>query len=1267
MNKKIKDSVQLTKISPKLTGNLKIVTNGVNDIWVDELRDMKSSPQRLDIYSSFGQAIKKYTSKYLGDLGNIHNNTFNYSLDTDFSTQYQNEFEMGVVMNNNPMYNSRFRIFSPLYINLDRIPTHFVIFKRRVNLQGELEDSKLFRGASCVKIIDLSKNVFGGWFQNHVNFLTKNRHDLDLYLNFDGRSTINGYDIKTGVFTQKYEIINFEAERTIYDFDRYITNIYERNNLIHPRFLNLEFTFDDESTLYEHYYYFGAYLYQDETLSLNYNNDLDLTLSSELSNEIQNGRVLLFSDSSNKFYKIDNSIGETLLLSPDTQDIDLSGKTVINSFNNSVVSSGSSSQIQLALTRQPFRGEKLEININDQYNLKLTATDNELNQLGTFKIGSNLEETKINFIKGLGSLLYSDHNTDFSATSYYGNILIYSNSSSLFWDNYQFAFDGFIKEVNPFFKNDGIDGTTYGYSPKSKIVSITKEVAEFITTIDSQTHYLRNDGTFHKINVILPYVASGKVDENRYLILLDTEYDINNFNRVANLGIDTLENIYKMSFATIGDLSTSTYNTDYGSSLLEFDADAYKTYLTNILEDERPNATIDRVLEIDRELQIINNTFDNLLISGNLQYLNRILTTEYDYFYENYEINTDIERVNNNTVRWSYSGLNDVRNNEMRVNVSKIFRRNFTSLQNTKSRDLKFYAFDWFLLGNGIPPYLGAYDKRGYINVVEGDFKRVDMDVYESFEDGNDMQYGITKKVGNKILAYFRGQIIELPPKYEGYRFAAVFRNEPTLSSTDIKIIDNQKYRTLTIYISKDLDDKIFLYNTNNTRFIDRSYFYMSERIYNKGGEVLKIPLTTEVKFFYDEIIPNSFELSDSWIRIDEIGSIFTISTPSSDSDLRNFFTVSTEQDAQILLGDDMVYCRDFVSVGFNSFECREIYYVKDFNNISSTSWADENNANVYKFEENWLKEEYIEDGVFFKINQRLKDARLYISFLDQTFAENFINEVSLSELKNRIEGVNDIEIISVEGEISYDTIHGFNFLPQIPINIEENITINETIDSDVTLYSSNLIGYEYGVSNDSYEISRYSGNIEPIIHKLNISETLQNTYYKGLNPILDYHIVKKGGANIIQDINREIVLIDNTKFFKKKLSLVENIFSEGRYKTFTIGRGVLNLDRFGFPYYGKSMLASIYPLLPKFVNIEYVLEDYIDDENIDLIPKFATYIENLIGDNIGINWYTFIVDNYYKVYNVNLDNSTNRIDRFNMNVTRLGDFVCTFSLKYIN
>lgn len=1270
MNKNIKGSVQLTKISPLLSGNIKIVTDGYKGLWVDEIEENKSNPIRLDFNSSFGNAIKKMSTKYGGDNDSFYRSSFFYSLDSNFQDQYQNTFEMGVTLNNNPIYNKRFRIFAPIYLNLEKIPTHFVVFKRLVNLNSTVESANLYKGASAVQVFDLNNGYFGAWFQNHVNFLNENRLNLDLFLNFEQRSSIGGYDVKTGILTQKYEKIDFNIERTIYDFDRYLTNIYYRNSIIHPRFLNLEFAFDDNSQLYDHYYYFGAYLYADETIPLNYDYNLDLTLSTELQNEIVNGRIILFSDSTNNSFKIDSSIGNLLQLSPDASNVDLSGKNIINTFNIAQVSSGVSSQVMYKMDRLPFKGERITIHIKN-YTLSLIATKNENITLNQFKIGSNLDETRLNFIESLDKLLDNDVNTDFSVCDYNGNILIYSNSYSQYWDNYIFTYNSFISQVEPFFVKDDVyeKDKTYGYSPETKTIRITNSIVNILGILSNQNHYLGIGGIFHRIRAILPYVVNGVVEKDTSVIILDNAYSKNDFKSIANLAIDAVDNIYKMSFATLGDLSTSTNDTTYGKSLYEFDSIAYKKYLIDRLNIERQTATSERIVGINREIEIINNTFNNLNETRPLQYLDRVLNTEYDYFYENEEINTVIERVNPKTIRWSYSFLNDVRNNEMRANVSKIFRRNFTPIQKKDSRDLKFYAFDWFLLGNGLPPYNGLFDKRGYIDVVEEDFKSVEEDIYLKMESANDSNFGIIRRVGNGVFAFFRGQIIEVPPNYENWKFSVVFRNQPTIGSTDVKVIENNKFNTLTIFITKDLDDSIFLRHgleTDSKRFIDRSYFYMSDRIYEKGGNILKIPITTNVKLFYDEIIPNSFERNDNWIREDNLGEIFTVSTPNSDNDLRNFFTVSTEQTTQILIGEsDMIYCKNFVSVGFNGFECREIYYVQNYLNTPIDQWDDETNVNVEKFKSSWLKEEYIDEGNFFKINQRLASARLYISFLDQTFAENFINEISLTGLKARIEKELQIEKIDIFGSVTYDTIDSFRFIQLINFNVGQNITINEVIDSDVTLYSSSLIGYNYSTNNNSYEIQRYSGRVEPIIHRLNKSTDLDNTYHLGYENIKHYYILKKGGANIIQDNNREIGLIGNTKFFRKDLSLVENVFSNGRYKAFSLGGDVINLDRFSFPNYQKSMMANVYPLTPKEITVDYDLSDFIDSENIDLLPKFALSLYSIIGDNIGIEWYRYIAEKYYKVKVIDLKDSTNRLDRFFLNTTNISSFKVIFALNY--
>ena len=73
----------------------------------------------------------------------------------------------------------------------------------------------------------------------------------------------------------------FDVDNTLTDFEEYVTLGYERNSIIYPYILNLEFLFEDSSDDFEFNRYFGMYC---NTVDLA---ELDFDLKNKISHRSQ--------------------------------------------------------------------------------------------------------------------------------------------------------------------------------------------------------------------------------------------------------------------------------------------------------------------------------------------------------------------------------------------------------------------------------------------------------------------------------------------------------------------------------------------------------------------------------------------------------------------------------------------------------------------------------------------------------------------------------------------------------------------------------------------------------------------------------------------------------------------------------------------------------------------------------------------------------------------------------------------------------------------
>lgn len=116
--------------------------------------------------------------------------------------------------------------------------------------------------AEIIKVYDLSEDSnIGKYIRNHRNDQLFPKSPIRV--NFESDEIVyRGISIEKGVLVEKKEKLSefFEKELPIIAFDDYVTAGFERNKLLVPNLLNLEFAFDDEvSGTYELNRYYGFY------------------------------------------------------------------------------------------------------------------------------------------------------------------------------------------------------------------------------------------------------------------------------------------------------------------------------------------------------------------------------------------------------------------------------------------------------------------------------------------------------------------------------------------------------------------------------------------------------------------------------------------------------------------------------------------------------------------------------------------------------------------------------------------------------------------------------------------------------------------------------------------------------------------------------------------------------------------------------------------------------------------------------------------------
>lgn len=276
-------SFQLIRTNPKLTGNVKLVVDSSDDLWLsaiqvnEPLSDVKFQKRPVDVKIPFSENLYTFFKQVNVQNNDIFYNKQPMALNTqayDYDDQYffQHYFS-SIRYANSRHYDEYFSAFAPLYIKGD-VPSHYVVFR----IEGALDDrldllnpnrtaSEIFldvlKHSKLVQSFDMSRGTkLGDFLWDIVERI--NESDSELQVDFKNNIVDwNGYSLNNGTLTgySSFEPYLFEEGKPIKDFEKYIIDGYEKYGMIYPHIINLEFMFDDNaSEYYDFNRYFGFYV-----------------------------------------------------------------------------------------------------------------------------------------------------------------------------------------------------------------------------------------------------------------------------------------------------------------------------------------------------------------------------------------------------------------------------------------------------------------------------------------------------------------------------------------------------------------------------------------------------------------------------------------------------------------------------------------------------------------------------------------------------------------------------------------------------------------------------------------------------------------------------------------------------------------------------------------------------------------------------------------------------------------------------------------------
>ena len=286
---KLDDGVSfgLVRTNPKLTTNTKLMYNGrnmymesyassplMNTTRYKNVRVRPNSIYNVDI-SGFltGSGTRAY---------DIYQNFTDTVIGDSYDNQFENMYWCGAEYIESSFYTEEIGFIAPLYLR-EKLPNYFLIFRLdtpsnyNLNLDenGNVLDSSfdfktdILDKAVLIKSFDLREGtVLGNYIHRYVE-QDGFEFDKSMYVNFsNGEVTYYGINKVNGVFEKKVESFENELlknDNPVLKDDKWFTEGFERNNLIFPYIMNIEYLFDDDffnhkdGELYDFARYIGVY------------------------------------------------------------------------------------------------------------------------------------------------------------------------------------------------------------------------------------------------------------------------------------------------------------------------------------------------------------------------------------------------------------------------------------------------------------------------------------------------------------------------------------------------------------------------------------------------------------------------------------------------------------------------------------------------------------------------------------------------------------------------------------------------------------------------------------------------------------------------------------------------------------------------------------------------------------------------------------------------------------------------------------------------
>jgi hypothetical protein len=295
-------SYLLMRSNPKFTGNIKLRVNEKNELYLDTfkvsdiLSNKKYRKQKVSGNSVLSSDIRNtFQTLPLGELYRVDvDNTLLIGVPkTDYKNQYNTTYNYGAYLIKDELYTEDNALLAPLWIN-SKLPNYFAIFRLDGVYNQETYDVssltnlafKYFEQSDIVKSWSLRPEApLGKYLNTHLKdlvkiqapvFLSLTDPDASIADSNDDPNTWYGIAVDKGVLTGRSETPYFFNQKAsnFTDLNAFVSQGFERQSLLIPNIINLEYVFDDNDvSLYSMKRYFGLYLTENILYNIAYYSD----------------------------------------------------------------------------------------------------------------------------------------------------------------------------------------------------------------------------------------------------------------------------------------------------------------------------------------------------------------------------------------------------------------------------------------------------------------------------------------------------------------------------------------------------------------------------------------------------------------------------------------------------------------------------------------------------------------------------------------------------------------------------------------------------------------------------------------------------------------------------------------------------------------------------------------------------------------------------------------------------------------------------------